>query len=244
VVDSLVNVQDDKKEGWIYFVASTNPDEENVYDEFIWVDDKWEQIGSTSVTLPAAGDYLSFDKDTNTYNVDFSTEIKDDNTTVPTTKAVFDYINEQETHEEWHKNNNYKHIDIFEPKPFAQVSNNKQAGVITTGFILKIPYFSQLEKLQVYGTYSKIGAWGQGAGTGNSAELFENLYVKIIDQHTNEVIAISKGSQAPETPYDGYIVGNAVFEFDKNNQPILLSGEEYKVIFSSTADVNDITNLV
>jgi hypothetical protein len=94
VVDSLDDVTDDKKEGWIYFVPSTNPDTENVYDEFIWADDNWEQIGSTAVTIPpppAAGELLELTN--NTYNVKSSKVIEDNADTVPTTKAVFDLFN-------------------------------------------------------------------------------------------------------------------------------------------------------
>jgi hypothetical protein len=93
--------------GWVYLIPSDNPKEKNVYNEFICVDEdididgdgyketkvwKWEQIGSTAITLPAAGSYLSFDEYNNTYNVDVAYIIEDDNNTVPTTKAVYEYV--------------------------------------------------------------------------------------------------------------------------------------------------------
>lgn len=42
--------------------------------------------------IPEAGDYLSFDEETNSYNVDISESIEDDDSTVPTTKAVYEYV--------------------------------------------------------------------------------------------------------------------------------------------------------
>jgi hypothetical protein len=207
-----------------------------------------------NITVPGTGKFIKLEN--NTYSVKTNDEIEDESgldeedRTVPTTQAVYNYINNQESHEQWHENNHYKHIDIYSSGPITRVSTNKQAGVLTTGFILKLPYFSQLEELQVYGIYSKVGGYGEPEGTGNSKELVESTYAKVIDTHTNEVIGISKLAEQPyEREYETdtgakYIAGNAVFKFIEKNQPILLGGEEYKVIFSSNDNVNDITNVV
>lgn len=92
---------EEKYNGWIYLIPASKEEDNNIYNEFICVnkgteeapDWKWEQIGSTAITLPVAGSHLSFDEDTNTYNVDISDTIEDNADTVPTTKAVFDLFN-------------------------------------------------------------------------------------------------------------------------------------------------------
>jgi hypothetical protein len=99
--------------GWVYLIPSDNPKEKNVYNEFICVDEdididgdgyketkvwKWEQIGSTAITIPDAGKYLELKN--NAYNVKYSDEIEDEsdlteeNKTIPTTQAVYKFFND------------------------------------------------------------------------------------------------------------------------------------------------------
>jgi hypothetical protein len=84
--------------GWIYFEPASIEEDNNIYNEFICVDDKdgwkWEQIGSTAITIPdppKAGDYLKLENDT--YSVKTSTKIEDNDYTVPTTSAVYEHVN-------------------------------------------------------------------------------------------------------------------------------------------------------
>jgi hypothetical protein len=97
--------------GWVYLVPSPTAKEGNVHDEFLCVEEgkdawKWEQIGSTAITIPdppKAGDYLELEKnddDTYSYNVKYSDEIEDEsdlteeNKTIPTTQAVYKFFND------------------------------------------------------------------------------------------------------------------------------------------------------
>ena len=91
--------------GWVYLVPSTSAKEGNVHDEFICVEDgengwKWEQIGSTAITIPdppaAVAPHLVFEN--NTYKVNTSSEIEDNANTVPTTQAVYNHTNNDEIH--------------------------------------------------------------------------------------------------------------------------------------------------
>lgn len=97
---SLPKPASSQYKGWIYLIPKSTSVENNEYIEFICVDKDentwaWEQIGTTAITLPAAGDYLSFNEETNKYNVDVSDKIEDNADTVPTTKATMDFVNEQ-----------------------------------------------------------------------------------------------------------------------------------------------------
>ena len=52
----------DISETTIYLVPSSNPETENAYDEFIYVNNTWEQVGSTAVDL--SGYYTKAETDT------------------------------------------------------------------------------------------------------------------------------------------------------------------------------------
>lgn len=47
---------DSGEENIIYFVPAGNQEDKNIKDEYMWIDGKWEKIGSTSVSL---SDYWS-----------------------------------------------------------------------------------------------------------------------------------------------------------------------------------------
>ena len=81
--------------GWVYLIPASKEENNNIYNEFICVDDengiwKWEQIGSTAITVPGAGSFIKLEDDK--YSVITSDAIVDDPKTVPTTQAVYDSL--------------------------------------------------------------------------------------------------------------------------------------------------------
>ena len=103
VADELP-LEEAKWKGWVYLVPSSNSKENNVHDEYICVEDgttgwKWEQIGTTAITVPGAGDFIKFED--NEFSVKTSAEIednKDNDKTVPTTAAVYNHTSNTTIH--------------------------------------------------------------------------------------------------------------------------------------------------
>ena len=50
-IEVLDTLPESGKSGVIYFIKSTTQDEQNLFDEYAWVNDKWEMIGSKSIDL-------------------------------------------------------------------------------------------------------------------------------------------------------------------------------------------------
>ena len=50
-IEVLDTLPESGKAGVIYFIKSTTQDEQNLFDEYAWVNDKWEMIGSKSIDL-------------------------------------------------------------------------------------------------------------------------------------------------------------------------------------------------
>jgi hypothetical protein len=101
-VDESLPTPDSTLKGWIYFVPSSKQENNNIYNEFICVDDKngiwkWEQIGSTAITLPGTGDFIGIDENNNIY-VKTSSVIENNSETVPTTQLLYSHHVDNERH--------------------------------------------------------------------------------------------------------------------------------------------------
>lgn len=67
-IEVLDTLPESGKSGVIYFIKSTTQDEQNLFDEYAWVNDKWEMIGSKSIDLSQYATVESVDElETNVY---------------------------------------------------------------------------------------------------------------------------------------------------------------------------------
>jgi hypothetical protein len=91
----------------------------------------------------------------------------------------------QETHEEWHNKNDYKHIELYNTENVSTSQDQNESGVSNCyGFIFDTPYMLKLEKFLIHGFYSS------GFGSGGNTN-FDDLYIKIIDIKSGHVLAVS-----------------------------------------------------
>lgn len=228
--------------GWVYLIPSTSAKDGNVHDEFICVEDdkggwKWEQIGSTAITIPeppAAGDFLKLENDT--YSVKTNDEIEDESglpesdRTVPTTQAVYNYINNQESHEQWHEDNGLHHIELYEPQSGGSKSNQFSTGATCSGFIFNSPYLIKLSYFRIYGHLKSVFPPSGGSNF--------DFYVKIIDPKSGHILAVSEKAQVHGKNNNIDCDANVYF----TDEPLLPKDTDFKVIFSSNNDPKDDTN--
>ena len=76
------------EEATIYFVPTEDAEEQNLYDEFLYIDDNWEQVGTTKIELPT--DISDLTDDNNIIPTDIS-QLSDEQGIY----ATQTYVNEQ-----------------------------------------------------------------------------------------------------------------------------------------------------
>ena len=50
-VEIVESLPETGQEGILYMIPVENPDSENYYEEYIWLDSQWEMIGTTKIDL-------------------------------------------------------------------------------------------------------------------------------------------------------------------------------------------------
>lgn len=180
-------------------------------------------------------------KDNNTYTIglnddNIASEISTTSEKLTTEKSIINYIEDTKTDDvitkegaitKWHNDNEYFHMQKSMPDSLKHIpSDNFQVGTNCVGFIMKLPNLSKLKGISV------IAANRDPMNGTLNTMTWKNYYLKIVDNLTNEVIAISEDGQ-PEsvysTSYNGYAVG--VFYINSDNQKYFDANREYKVYF-------------
>lgn len=214
VAESLPS-PDASLKGWIYFVPSSKQENNNIYNEFICVDDKngnwkWEQIGSTAITLPGTGDFIGIDENNNLY-VKTSSVIEDNTETVPTTQLLYS-----------HHVDNERHLTEDETSNTG-VTGQSDKGTKCYGVILESNENILIDKIVI----SQVNYM--------NASIVTDCYIKITDPKTNIYYKSNKLTNVL------FGITSAQFKDDTNpesvdNLPLLLKDRKYHVTFHSSID--------
>lgn len=161
----------------------------------------------------------------NEVQTDITEDVTEDSYSIGTTKAIKDYINQLESHEEWHKSKKYSHIITDDGlSNLGQLSSMSNAvGQSVYGLVFSFPIGVKINTINVSTVLSYGNVLTDGVGK----------YAKVWNYATKELICTSYEGKRPLDGYGNEVPNsyNILFDFYRDDDKNSLEDTKKKTLY-------------